>query len=467
MTTDVSAIAPPCNTEAEQAILGALLFDNSCLGALPEQLEAAHFAHRPHRYLFGLIAAAIREGQTVDPVTLRNRLAGDDTLQELGGQKYLMTLIERASISRAHAHAHGEAVLAAARARHVMEAALALAKRAAGEGNLEAALDEAMAAFAKTELGKEARLVSAHEAALSLLASFDTPKAQAMSTGVGVLDRRLGGGLRKGDLVVLCGRPSMGKTALANNFARNLAFDGYAGLFFSQEMDAEALMMRALAAAGHDALGLKDRFSYSRLRNGAPGISRDVLRNLAKGFEDWRLLIDDRAGLTLTQMLRACRTARQKMRALDFVVVDYLQIMGRPERGGRNTAEIIGEMTQGLKAFARNEDVAVIVLSQLSRAVEQREDKRPMLSDLRESGAIEQDADVVMGVYREAYYVEREQPHAGASNDTIIEWERKLEQCRGRMEVLTMKQRQGPVGSDFLTAAIEFDVMYEPGAARP
>jgi replicative DNA helicase len=283
------------------------------------------------------------------------------------------------------------------------------------------------------------------------------------------LDRRLGG-FYKGGLFLVAGRPSMGKTALATNLARNMAAKGLKGHFASYEMGDEQIAARSLSAASHGAGD--EAFAYSDLRKGTAGIDRERLRRLAKTMPK-TLIIEDHGAQTIGQLEASCRATARRLNGLDFVVVDYLQLMLPTIRGTRN--DQITEISQGLKAMAKRLRVPVVALSQLSRANEQREDKRPQLSDLRDSGSLEQDADVVLGVYREHYYAVRDEPrpeNIKRDNERTADenfslayhaWEQRCLACARTLEVITLKQRNGPVGTD----VFEFFDKYDVARDRP
>jgi replicative DNA helicase len=281
-----------------------------------------------------------------------------------------------------------------------------------------------------------------------------------IASGLHDLDDRMGG-LQPSDLIILAGRPSMGKTALATNIAFNIArkhrtetqpdgsdkaVDGAVVGFFSLEMSSEQLATRIISEQAEVASekirrGLIDQQEFNRLAT----VSQE-LQNLP-------LFIDQTGGLTIAQLAaRARRLKRQHN--LGFIVIDYLQLLAGSKRSGDNRVQEITEITTGLKALAKELNVPILALSQLSRQVEQRDDKRPQLADLRESGSIEQDADVVMFVYREEYYVERRQPHPGTPEH--LEWQDEMNKVQGKAEVIIGKQRHGPTGTVELQFHNEF-----------
>ena len=276
-------------------------------------------------------------------------------------------------------------------------------------------------------------------------------KIAGISTGLMDLDGKLGG-LHNSDLLILAGRPSMGKTSLATNIAYNAAAalkeglneqgqrvlqDGAIVGFFSLEMSSEQLATRILAE--------RSGVQSHRIRQG--DLERheyDKLRDAAAELESLKLFIDDTGGISISQL--AARARRQKRGGgLDLLIIDYLQLItGSGSKKGESRVQEVSEITMGLKALAKELNIPIIALSQLSRQVEQREDKRPQLSDLRESGSIEQDADAVLFVYRESYYLERQEPDD--AGEKFAEWQDKMERLRNIAEVIVSKQRHGPIG---------------------
>lgn len=450
------------NVEAEQALLGAVLFDNEIYHRLPELAPEA-FYDPVHGRIFAMCATMIRDGELADGVTLKERFAKDGGIKEIGGADYLLTLLENAAPLSSQAQAYAELINELAQRRRLEAAgenAMMLARHPPHDASIDDLISRAQAAFDDTgEITTGFKTLG--EAAEDFLLGLDEPVSQAISTGITNLDQRLGGGFFRGDLIVLAGRPSMGKSALANNFARNAASIGRKVGVFSQEMSAESIAMRALAAAQYRRTDIGfDRFSYSHLRNGAPNINRAHLAAAAKDLARLPILIDDRVGLTVAQIERAARAMKRKLGGLDLVVIDYLQILGRPEARGLNLSVVIGQMTQALKVMARRLNIAVVLLSQLNRGLEQRDDKRPQLSDLRESGNIEQDADVVLAAFREEYYLMRSEPRTDDGGEKLARWTDRMAAVRDTMEIITLKQRNGPVGTDVAKALVQYDLIW-------
>lgn len=448
----------PASLEAEQALLGALLYDNGafdrCDGVRPD-----HFYEPFHARLFAAIESAVRKGQLAEPILVAERFANDPAFQELGGLRYLADLVDRAP-NPATAPDFARVVTETAKRRELIRIAGDVSQRAETPDLDDTAADlieEAESALYKlAETGQSTGgVVTFSEAVTGALqmaaAAYERDGGlSGLSTGLMDLDRKLGG-LHPSDLVILAARPSAGKTALATNIAfhaaRNYAYEqrpdgtrkttaGGQVLFFSLEMSAEQLAMRMLAEASG--------ISGDRIRKGeieAHEFGR--IRDAAMAVNEAPVFIDATGGLPLAKL--AARARRQKRRhGLDLIVVDYLQLVTTGGRAENRVVEV-SQITQGLKALAKELEVPVLALSQLSRQVEQREDKRPQLSDLRESGSIEQDADMVLFLYREEYYRERTQPEP--DTDAYLKWCEQMDACRGKAEVIVGKQRHGPIGT--------------------
>ncbi len=459
---DASPIAQlPHNLEAEQALLGALLFDNAAFERLGDHLLATHFFEPFHQRLFESIEEHVRKGMLAEPIVLMERFKHDPAFQELGGLRYLADLVDRAPPA-ANAMDYGRMVYDLALRRDLIRIGGEMAKSANDD-----VITEARDQIERTE--QQLYELAEHGAATSTgfmpfaeaLAGAVKMTAEAferdgglagVSTGLVDLDRKLGG-LYPSDLLILAGRPSMGKTALATNIAFNVARSyawepqpdgsrktvrGGVVAFFSLEMSSEQLAMRLLA----DVSGV----SSDRLRKGEIDANEfGRVRDAAIEIQEAPLFIDDTGGLSIAKLAaRARRLKRQS--GLDLVVVDYLQLItGSEARRQESRVQEVSEITQSLKALAKELSVPVVALSQLSRQVENREDKRPQLSDLRESGSIEQDADVVMFVFRESYYKARSEPREGTPEH--LAWQEEMDQLRHLAEVIIGKQRHGPIGT--------------------
>ena len=453
--------AMPCNLEAEQAVLGIVMFDNGAFERLPDNLTADHFHEPFHGRVWSAIDTAVRQGMLADPTLLMDRFKQDPAYEEFGGLRYFADLVDRCPPASAAAD-YARAVIEQARRRDLMRIGSDLmvdavdpdreAKDLAetAEGDIYRLMEagrgggQGIITFAQAVTGAVDMATAAHSR---------EGKLAGLATGLTDLDRMLGG-LHPSDLLVLAGRPSMGKTALATNIAFNVArsyryevdadapggqktLEGGRVLFFSLEMSAEQLAMRILA----DASGVSsDKLRKGEIDAADYGRFRDAAIEIANA----PLSIDATGGLAIAKL--AARARREKRRhGLDLIIVDYLQLATVSNgRRDANRVEQVSEITGALKALAKELNVPIIALSQLSRQVEQREDKRPQLSDLRESGSIEQDADAVMFVYREAYYLGRSEPKEGTTEH--IEWQGRMAILENQAEVVIGKQRHGPIG---------------------
>jgi replicative DNA helicase len=450
----------PCNIEAEQALLGAVLYDNTAYERLIDRLQARHFYEPFHQRLFSTMEEHIRRGQLADPILVSGRFKNDRAFEEFGGLRYLADLVDRAP----------PAVNAPDYARIIYDLALRRDLiRIGGEIAASAAADAERAARDQIETAEQQLYTLAETGGVSsgfvtfsdALHGAVEMAAEAysrdgglagVSTGLIDLDRQLGG-LHPSDLLILAGRPSMGKTALATNIAfhvaRNYAYDiqpdgskktanGGVVAFFSLEMSAEQLAMRLLAEVSG--------VSSDRLRKGEIDQSEfGRVRDAALEIQESPLYIDATGGLSIAKLAARARRLKRST-GLDLIVVDYLQLVtGSDLKSNDNRVQEVSQITQGLKALAKELSVPILALSQLSRQVENREDKKPQLSDLRESGSIEQDADAVMFVYRESYYLGRAEPREGTPEH--LTWQEEMDKVQGMAEVIIGKQRHGPIGS--------------------
>jgi len=453
--------AQPSNIEAEQALLGALLYDNGAYERISDKLQGRHFHEPFHARLFTAIEGHIRKGQLAEPILLADEFKRDPAFEELGGLRYLADLVDRAPPA-ANAPDYARAIYDLALRRELI--------RIGGEISNEAQTgDPDKPARDQIELAEQQlyTLAESGTASTGFVGFADALRgavemaAEAysrdgglagISTGLIDLDQKLGG-LHPSDLLIVAGRPSMGKTALATNIAfhvaRNYAWEpqpdgtrktvnGGVVAFFSLEMSAEQLAMRLLA----DVSGV----SSDRLRKGEIDASEfGRVRDAAIEIQESPLFIDATGGLSIAKLTARARRLKRSS-GLDLIVVDYLQLVtGGDGRGEQNRVQEVSMITQGLKALAKELSVPVIALSQLSRQVESREDKRPQLSDLRESGSIEQDADAVMFVYRESYYLGRAEPKEGTPEH--MNWQEEMDRVGNLAEVIIGKQRHGPIGT--------------------
>ena len=471
LPAEPQARALPHNVEAEQAVLGAILVNNESLDRVTNFLQAEHFFDPLHAEIYRSARQRVQRGQIASPITMRSRFEQDDAMAELGGVAYLYRLAEGA-VAVFKVEDYGRIVYDLAIRRELMRLGESVADQAGDFRNetsgAEQIVDAERQLYALAERGRLEggfrSFASALKDAVDVAnAAFQRAGGLAgLSTGLKELDLKLGG-LHRSDLLILAGRPSMGKTALATNIAFNVAkayrqgvkpdgtqgaVDGGVVGFFSLEMSAEQLATRILSEQAE--------IASEKIRKGE--LSEEEFERFLLASSDLQripLHIDDTPAISIaTLSARARRLKRQH--GLDLIVVDYLQLV-RPAgtgRGSENRVQEVSEVTQGLKALAKELNAPVMALSQLSRQVESRDDKRPQLSDLRESGSIEQDADVVMFVFREEYYVGRKEPRMDAPE--YPGWLADMEKVHNLAEVIIGKQRHGPIG----TAPLHFDSRY-------
>ncbi len=447
----------PVDFEAEQALLGAVMMKASLVEIAAEIVRPEHFAHDGHIAIWSVIAEAYAENRIITPPGINARLKDDPAYIELGGGKYLMDLCGAVVLTlpgfvEERARRVADMWLRRRAMISLQEAAQMLASTSddiTGAALLEGLeVEIASITGAVTEKDRTEPIAGAVELALAAIdAAFKADgKLIGVTTGLVDLDARLGG-LHNSDLVILAGRPSMGKTALGLTIAEAAARSGKQVAVFSLEMSREQLAHRSISAAS----GIEG----ARLRQGTAS-GADVARAVEAGAEIKALPIhiDDTGGLSVAQIRTRARRVKRK-HGLSLIVIDYLQLMRGPGtgRGLENRVQEVSEITRGLKALAKELDVPILALSQLSRKVEDREDKRPQLADLRESGSIEQDADAVLFIYREQYYLERAEPNRRADesddkfNARYASWERLLDACRNTAEVLIAKNRHGSADS--------------------
>ena len=465
-----SALRPvrslPHNLEAEAAFLGAVLIDNRVLEELPTPIMPEHFFEPLHQRIFERILTLQDRNAVVTPVTLKPYFEGDEALKELGGTSYLARLT-----------ADGQGLLAPRElVEQIYDLALLRELVSVGRGLVEGALDtsesvEPMEQIAQAEadlfkvaegatVGNDAS--SFKDASLTAIKMAEAAMnsgggLSGKTTGLDVIDEKTAG-LHDSDLVILAGRPGMGKSSLAMNIAFNCAEEhlnwqrdggefnyGAPAAFFSLEMSADQLATRVLAEQAE--------ISSEALRMGK--LTRDEFQKLSfasQKLAELPLYIDDTPALTIAALRTRARRLKRR-HDIGLIVVDYLQLLQGSGRANDNRVNEISEISRGLKTLAKELSVPVIALSQLSRAVEQRDDKRPMLSDLRESGSIEQDADMVWFIYRADYYHEATRPDMPSesssveANEKYAVWEQKYLELKNRASLIVAKQRHGSTGN--------------------
>jgi replicative DNA helicase len=454
---------PPSNVTAEQALLGALLANNRAYERVSDFLAAEHFADPINGRIFQAIARRIDQNQIADPITLRSEFEHSGILDEVGGTAYLAQLLT-AMVGIINASDYGRVIYDSWVRRQLIDIGEVVVNNAFGaepelDGTKQIEAAEQQLFDLATRGRSDDRMVAFEKAlagAINAAAlAFKQPGGvSGLSTGLRDLDKKTGG-LHKSDLLILAGRPGMGKTALATKIAfgaaRSLMVQpGEAKkrgsvVIFSLEMSSEQLATRLLSE--------ESRVSGERIRKGEIG-EREFSRfvGVSKELQSLPLYIDDTPAITLSAVRTRCRRL-SRTQGLSLVVIDYLQLM-RPSPGTRAESRVleISAITMGLKALAKELEIPVLALSQLSRSVESREDKRPQLSDLRESGSIEQDADAVMFVYRDEYYLQQRAPKQMAFDredqfqTAVDKWQRDMESVHNKAELILEKQRHGPTG---------------------
>ncbi|MDQ2891922.1 MAG: replicative DNA helicase [Pseudomonadota bacterium] len=460
----------PRNVEAEAAMLGAMMIDNRLADDLVDRLEPTHFFEPLHGRIFAAIKTLRSNDMLATPVTLRPMFEADEGMKELGGPAYLASLTgSGAGLIGARQFAQQIYDLAMLRAlvtvgRTLVDRAMDTSEEVNPRAQIELAEEELFKVSADGDIeGSVKSFAQATTAAVKMAerALNSGGNLSGVTTGIDSINAKIGG-MHHSDLMILAGRPGMGKTSLATNIAFNAArrwmrdmADGIAPAdsvgakvaFFSLEMSADQLATRILAE--------QSRISSEALRMGK--ISRAEFGQLAAAaaeLENLPLFIDDTGGLSIGALhTRVRRLQRRHNNEIGLVVVDYLQLLtGSGNNREGNRVQEISEISRGLKTMAKDLNVPVLALSQLSRAVEQREDKTPMLSDLRESGSIEQDADMVWFVYREDYYVAAKEPKRPIEGDSAKvhddhnAWAADMERVYGLAELIIAKQRHGSTG---------------------
>jgi replicative DNA helicase len=456
----------PQNIQAEQALLGAILINNEAYDRVSDFLEAQHFYEELHQHIYQVAAALIRMGKLASPITLKTQLP-EIQIGNLTTSGYL-ALLAREAVSVINAKEYARTIYDLAIRRDLIRigedmvnVAYAAPVDFAPREQIE---DAEKKLYEIAEAGRFGsgfqRFTQAVTRAVDMAANAYQREGRlsGVATGLKDLDSKMGG-LQPSDLIIVAGRPGMGKTALATNIAYNIAksyqfetqADGHTktingGIvgFFSLEMSAEQLATRIIA----ERTGIPS--SHIR-RGGITETQFETIRDVAIELQDLPFHIDETGGLSIAQLAaRARRLKRQH--GLDVLVIDYIQLLhGSARKQSESRVQEVTEITTGLKALAKELNVPIVALSQLSRQVESRDDKRPQLSDLRESGSIEQDADVVMFVFREEYYLANKQPRPGTEEH--VKWQTEMDLVVGKAEVIIGKQRHGPTG----TVPLAFD----------
>lgn len=454
---------PPRNEEAEQALLGAILVNNRNYEKVSEFLQPIHFSNPVHGKIYALCGQLISKSMQADPITLRTYLEQDTHLTDIGGIAYLTALARPVAgiIDVSH---YGRMIRDLYMRRqlislgeNIVNEAFSVTVDLSASQQIETA-EQKLYMLASTGLIEGSglqRFATALIAAIQIaeVAHKRDGRLSGVTTGFTDLNYKLGG-LHPSDLIIIAARPAMGKTAFATNIAFNAAYErmrrgqthGAQVAFFSLEMSADQLAARILSMTTH--------ISSHKMRTGKLG--EDEFHRLAQTMPELErlpLFIDDTPGLSVSTIrTRARRLKRQG--GLDLIIIDYLQLISSSAgRSIESRVQELSEITRNLKILAKELSVPVVALSQLSRAVENRDDKRPILSDLRESGSIEQDADVVMFIFREEYYIEHNEPlpRSGESSekhsDRVSKWREQRHKAHAKAEIIVAKQRHGPTGT--------------------
>ena len=453
----------PSNLEAEQALLGSILVNNDIIDEVSTIISPNIFYDPAHVKIYEVIESLNNKGMIANPITLKNFFEKDNMLIEVGGTEYLVKLT-RFSGSAKQAVDYAKVIHEMYLRRELVLISDKLSSDTLNANSQEQNAENIIeitekSLFDLAERGSFSQSFLKFNEALdqtiemATLAMKSEQGIVGVPTGLTDLDEKLGG-LHKSDLVILAGRPGMGKTALATNIAYHAAQNLLSRqekssiAFFSLEMSSEQLSTRILSEQA--------RIKSDDIRRGKVTES-EINRYIetSRNIYNLPLYIDETPAITISTLSNRARRIK-RLFGLNLIVVDYIQLMRAPNSNNRgdNRVQEVSEITQGLKALAKELKVPVLALSQLSRAVESRDDKKPQLSDLRESGSIEQDADVVMFVYREAYYLENKQPKLGSIEHA--EWQSKMNDVNGLADIILGKQRHGPTG----TVKVEFEGIY-------
>jgi replicative DNA helicase len=448
----------PQNIEAEQSLIGSILFDNKVLEDLPTNFATRHFFDPLHASIFDACIFLIDNGRLADPLTLKSYLKQDDLQRDIDLEKYLSELREGV-VSLSKAKFYAEEIRNCYVRRSLIRIGDELINKSVNP-TLDVTPDQEISNTEEQlyNLAEKDQINSGPLDFKSVLASATNQineaynrkgKLSGIDTGFSGLNRQLGG-LNKSDLLVLAGRPAMGKTALATNIGFNAAKSSKLEknesiLIFSLEMSAEQLAQRILAE--------QSTIDSHKLRSG--DLNETEFSKLVSTQNDILNLpffIDDTPAISVGQIASRARRLK-RTHGLSVIIIDYIQlIQGSKASEAQGRVQEVSNITRGLKSLAKELNVPILALSQLSRAVEQREDKRPILADLRESGSIEQDADVVMFVYREEYYLDKSEPtqrdneNQESFNERFLKWQDRRNMAEGKAEIIISKQRHGPTG---------------------
>lgn len=437
------------NLDAERDLLGAILLNNKALYKVTNFLRPEHFSEEVHQRIFDAILKASDKQMTADPVTMNAMFAGDADFEEVGGAGKYFAKLAASATTVINANQYGRVIYDCWKKRE-LDAIADNIKEMVGSGTgADEISDNTVSKLFMLAGDRTGQIVSIGTAIENAITSLDTEmkgEVKKVSTGISSINYRIGGGMKSPHLIILAGRPGMGKTALALNISYNAATSGKKGLFFSLEMGQEELAIRLACREA--------RIDSNKVDSGDITENEFHMLMEAQGrIANKGLFIDDTPSLNIEQVSSRARGFKERQ-DIDFIVVDHIQRMSDPagvQRANRTLS--LGKTVQGLKNLAKSLQIPVVALSQLSRSVESRENKRPMLSDLRESGEIEQEADVVAFLYRHAYYLEREARECTDENKRDV-LEAELMECRNKCEFIVAKRRSGAVGSS--------EIMFQP-----
>ena len=460
-TENTSEKKQPSNLEAEQALIGSILVNNDIIDEISTIINPTSFYDPAHTKIYEVIEELNNKGMIANPITLKNYFEKDNMLGEVGGTEYLVKLT-RFSGSTKQAVDYAKIIHEMYLRRELVLISDKLSSDTINANSQEQNAENIIESTEKSlfdlaERGSFSQSFVKFNKAIdqtiemATLAMKSDQGVVGVPTGLTDLDQKLGG-LHKSDLIIIAGRPSMGKTALATNIAYHASQnilnkqEKSSVAFFSLEMSSEQLSTRILSEQA--------KIKSDDIRKGKV-TEEEINRYIeaSRNIYNLPLFIDETPAISIATLSNRARRIK-RLFGLSLIVVDYIQLMRSNLIKNEGRVQEISEITQGLKALAKELSVPVLALSQLSRAVEQRDDKQPQLSDLRESGSIEQDADVVMFVYREAYYLERKQPKLGSIEHA--EWQSKMNDVNGLADIILGKQRHGPTG----TVKVEFEGIY-------
>ena len=451
--------------EAEQALLGAVLMSNAAWSVVENLVSARDFFEPMHRDLWDVVGKLVGAGKVANPVTVQPFIPADAMVGSMTVRQYVARLAAEAT-TIVNAPDYARVVRDFSHLRDVAGVGMALCAPEAGADASELAGEaiERLDEIASQRASKTSRAVYMDEAVTRAIdAAANAYARDGAMTGIPFglrdLDAKTSGA-QAGDLIILAARPSMGKSALALGIARNMAKAGYAGDFYSLEMGDVSLTHRMISDEMFDSVPL----SYSKIRSGRFNERNFTsIRDAGKVVAGYPIRVDQEPGLMVSQLGARLRQSKRR-RNIQFAIVDYLGLMRASQRYAGSKVNEIGEITAGLKGLAKDLEIPLIVLAQLSRQVETREDKRPIMSDLRDAGSIEQDADVVMFVYREAYYLQGREPKIGTPEHE--KWSDQMLRAVNEMDIIIAKQRNGPTGYVKLYADMACNAIRDEGWRR-